>query len=278
VESVIVRLVVSPPLSPHALDGVSGAIPPNGRLLAARSDGDVNASVVSAAAEHDAVAPLIARIVEVCKGNVAAGRAFRLDLQTESPDSFTDEALRPIAVNMHGSLMAPVYIARRREPAAAWGFTRPMPWGRKGLSVGQVAPSLPYGGAECLGVAMEVGKPSVIVKARLEGVPEHGLLAACAAVGGAESGFAEVGAYAAVSAADGASVVVLEFGNLKRSPLHRALAVLDLEAARYGGRLGQTALLSHVPLDSLLDVLRSATGLDAAMGQVLETHLSASQG
>jgi glutamate formiminotransferase len=113
----------------------------------------------------------------------------------------------------------------------------------------------------------------VLAKARLESLPELGLVRACAAVGGAESGFADVGAYPAVSAADGASVVVLEFGNLKRSPLSRSLAVLDIEALRFGGRLGQTTILSHVPLDALLDVLKFNTGLDASTTQVLETHL-----
>jgi len=52
---------------------------------------------------------------------------------------------------------------------------------------------------------------------------------------GAESGFAEVGAYPGVSAADGASVVVLEFGDVARSPIHRTLRVLDIEARRFGG-------------------------------------------
>ena len=122
-----------------------------------------------------------------------------------------------------------------------------------------------------------IGLPTIVAKARLEGVPEHGLLRACAAVGGAESGFADVGAYPAVSAADGASVVVLEFGNLARSPIHRTLAVLDIEARRFGGHLGQAALLSHVPLDALLDVLNVETGLAASPAQVLETHLPQSR-
>jgi glutamate formiminotransferase len=58
-----------------------------------------------------------------------------------------------------------------------------------------------------------------------------------------------------------------------RSPMHRTFSVLDIEAARFGGRLGQTALLSHVPLDAVIDTLRAQTGLAATASQVLETHL-----
>jgi len=190
---------------------------------------------------------------------------------SDLPDS---ESLRSLAVAAHGAFEAPVYVAQRSVPAAAWAFARPMPWGRKGLSVGQSGPTLPFGGAECRGVAIETGAPTIILKARLDDVPDHGLVRACAAVGGAESGFADVGAYAAASEADGASVVVLEYGDLKRAPLHRALALLDVEARRYGGRLGAAALLSHVPLDALLGVLAAQLGLHAHAGQVLETHLA----
>jgi len=152
-----------------------------------------------------------------------------------------------------------------------------MPWGRKGLSVGQSGPTLPFGGSECRGVAIEVGAPTLILKARLDAVPDEALVRMCAAVGGADSGFGDVGAYAAASEADGASVVVLEYGDLKRAPLHRALEVLDVEARRYGGRLGAASFLSHVPLDALLGVLAAHTGLNAQRGQVLETHLGSMQ-
>jgi hypothetical protein len=208
----------------------------------------------------------------------AAGRAYRIELMAEGASDLPDEeTVRSLAVAAHGAFEAPVYVAHRHVPAAAWAFARPMPWGRKGLSVGQSGPTLPFGGAECRGVAIEVGAPTVILKARLEAVPDHALIRMCAAVGGADSGFGDVGAYAAASEADGASIVVLEYGDLKRAPLHRALALLDLEARRYGGHLGSAAVLSHVPLDALLDVLAAHTGLDAKRGQVLETHLAAMQ-
>lgn len=274
VNTSIVRFVASPPLAPHALEDVAGAVAVDGaNLLLAVNDPDVNASVICAEMAADAWRAALEALAARFTPNLCAGRAFRVDLMTGDPTDIGDEALRSVAVGLHGAFSAPVFIAHRDKPAAAWAFARPMPWGRKGLAVGQTAPALPFGGSECLGVAIEVGPPTILAKARLEGVPEHGLIKACAAIGGADSGFAEVGAYPGVSAGDGASVVVLEFGNVARSPIHRALAVLDIEARRYGGHLGQTALLSHIPLDALLEVLRAETGLSATRAQVLETHL-----
>jgi len=275
VTSSIVRFIASPPLAPHTLEDLCTAFAAGGEVLAAKNDPDVNASVVSARSGADEQDATLQAVAAKFTPALIAGRAFRIELLMDDPQTMAEDRLRSVAVGLHGSFSAPVFVARRDKPAAAWAFARPMPWGRKGLAVGQTAPTLPFGGSECLGVCIEVGKPTVLAKARLEGVPEHGLRDACAAVGGSDSGFAEVGAYPAVSAADGASVVVLEFGDVARSPLHRAFAVLDIEAQRYGGRLGQTALLSHVPLGAILDVLRSHIGLAASAPQVLETHLPA---
>lgn len=273
----IVRLVASPPLAPHTLEEIAGGLASTGTLFASGNDPDVNASAASVEVADERIEACFENIASRVSKNLTAGRAFRIDLMPEEPAAIADDRLRSLGVLLHGAFAAPVFIARRNAPAAAWAFARPMPWGRKGLAVGQAAPVLPFGGSECLGVAIEAGVATVILKARLEGVPEHGLVAACAAVGGGDSGFAEVAAYPAVSPADGASVVVLEFSDLTRSPLQRTLAVLDIEARRFGGRLGQTALLSHIPLDALLHVLRSETGLAATRAQVLETHLPRDQ-
>jgi len=273
VNNAIVRLIASPPLPPHALDEIAASIEAGATLLAAHNDHDVNASALSFGAPPDGFVDILEPMAAKIGKGLAAGRAFRFDIMLDEPTALPDEPMRSLAVHMHGSFAAPVFVARRDKPAAAWAFDRPMPWGRKGLAVGQAAPVLPYGGSECLGVALELTRPTLLLKARLEDVPEHGLVKACAAVGGAEGGFSEVGAYAAVSTADGASVVVLEFGDVAKSPMARTLAVLDIEARRYGGRLGMTALLSHVPLDALLDTLSLETGLHATTAQVLETHL-----
>lgn len=272
-ESSIVRIVASPPVAPHTLEDIAASLSRAGSLRAAVNDPDINASVVTLQSGGGDYTEVVDALSDRMTLSLTAGRAFRIELMAAEPEKTADEAVRSVAVALHGLFQAPVYVARRDKPAAAWAFVRPMPWGRKGLAVGQSAPTLPFSGSECLGVSLELGTPTVLAKARLEGVSEHGLVQACAAVGGADSGFAEVGAYPAVSAADGASVVVLEFGHVVRSPMHRAFAVLDIEARRFGGRLGQAAILSHVPLGALLDALKAETGLSASPAQVLETHL-----
>lgn len=273
-KNAIVRLVASPPLPPHTLDEVAAVLSSGAAVLAACNDHDVNASSLSVAVDISGIDSACDAIAaSIGPAALGAGRAFRFDVMVDDATSLADEPMRSLAVRLHGAFAGPVYVARRDKPAAAWAFDRPMPWGRKGLAVGQAAPVLPFGGSDCLGVALEITRPTIILKARLDDVPEHGLVRACAAVGGAESGFAEVAAYPAVSAADGASVVILEFGDVARSPMRRTLEVLDIEARRFGGRLGTTALLSHVPLDALLDTLAVETGLAASASQVLETHL-----
>jgi hypothetical protein len=269
----LVRFIASPALPPNALDAIGAAARGRCRVLAAATDSDLNATLVSVGLDHHDVQAALDDIFLPQAAPLSAGRAFRFDVMPPDPASVADEVLRAWAVSLHGGFSAPVFIARRPVPAAAWSLQRPMPWGRMGLSVGQTAPALPFGGSTCLGVAVELGAPVALVKARLTSVPEHALEMLRAAVGGSQSGFAEVGAYACASAADGAPLLVLEFSDVKRCPIHRALTVMDVEAARFGGRLGEVSLRSHVPLDSLLDVLHARTGLVALASQVLETHL-----
>jgi hypothetical protein len=276
--NLFVRALINPALAPHTLAECARALASCGTVVHNQNDADLNCSAITCVPETDRLAAAMQSFAATAGGAHAAGRAYRIELMAEDANSLPDdETLRTLAVAAHGAFEAPVYVAHRQVPAAAWAFARPMPWGRKGLSVGQSGPSLPFGGAQCRGVAIEMGAPTVILKARLDAVPDHALVRMCAAVGGADSGFADVGAYAAASEADGASIVVLEYGDLKRAPLHRALALLDVEARRYGGRLGAAALLSHVPLDALLSVLAAHTGLDARRAQVLETHLEPAQ-
>ena len=265
---------MNPALAPHTVAECAHSLAGCGTVIHTQNDADLNCSALTWISDRDRLGATMAAFAGVAGGAPAAGRAYRVEVMAAEPSDLPDdEALRTLAVAAHGAFEAPVYVARREVPAAAWAFARPMPWGRKGLSVGQSGPMLPFGGAACRGVAIEVGAPTVILKARLDAVPDEALVRMCAAVGGADSGFGDVGAYAAASEADGTSIVVLEYGDLKRAPLHRALAVLDVEARRYGGRLGAAALLSHVPLDALLGVLAARTGLDAKRSQVLETHL-----
>jgi hypothetical protein len=276
--NVFLRAVINPALAPHTLAECARSLASCGTVVHNQNDADLNCSALTCVAPTRSLGAAMEILASNAAGVHAAGRAYRIELMAEdAADLPDDESLRTVAVAAHGAFAAPVYVAHRRVPAAAWALARPMPWGRKGLSVGQSGPTLPFGGSECRGVAIEIGAPTVILKARLDAVPDEAMVRMCAAVGGADSGFGDVGAYAAASEADGTSVVVLEYGDLKRAPLHRALSLLDVEARRYGGRLGAAALLSHVPLDALLGVLAANTGLNAQRGQVLETHLASMQ-
>ncbi len=268
--------MVNPALAPHTLAECVRAFSVSGTVIQHANDVDLNCSAVTCVPTRGALRAIVTSLATTAAGEHAAGRAYRIEMMADDAHALPDdETARSLAVEAQGAFSASVYVARRTVPAAAWAFARPMPWGRKGLSVGQMPPALPFGGSDCRGVALEFGAPTIILKVRLEDVPDDGMLRACAAVGGAESGFADVAAYGAASEADGASVAVLEFSDLRRAPIQRSLAVLAIEARRFGGRLGAASLLSHVPLDALLDVLAARMGLGAARAQVLETHLSA---
>ena len=97
------------------------------------------------------------------------------------------------------------------------------------------------------------------------------------ACGSAQSGLVEVGAYPIAVHRDGAATLVLEMSDVKRAPLHRALMLLEIEARRYGARLGIGALLSDAPLDMFLDTLAARMALPVNAAQVIETHVPASQ-
>jgi hypothetical protein len=272
---VTVRLIVSPPLGADAHEAFQHGA--SSSLLTSVSDPEVNASFLSVRTGQATVTSVVREIVERIGASGAAGRAFRLELQSPDPaTSFGDELLRTIAVDVHGILRCSTYVTRRLVPASAWAKQRPMGWGPSGLTLGAAAPSLPFGGSESAGLAIEAGKNTVIAKVKLVGAALHAaqLEAIVASVGGGESGFIEVGAYPLGSRKDTSSIVVLELGDLKRTPLHRVLEVVEIEARRFGARLGCGALLSDAPLELFTGALFMHMGLPLTAGQVIETHLS----
>lgn len=272
-----VRLIASPNLSPNAVDELRRRFIADGRLLACVSDEDVNATFVSLGVADGELRAAVAGLAETIGAPQAAGRAFRLELQhPDAAKAVSDDAVRAVAVALHGALRSSIHITRRSLPAARFSATRPMGWGPEGLALGDSAPALPFGGSESSGVSLEVGSPTVIVKARLVGGIDASRLKQIAqAVGGPESGFVEVGAYPIAARRDGSALFVLELGDVRRSPLHRVLRVLEIEARRFGGRLGLGALLTNAPLEVFLDALALHMGLHVAPGQMIETHLSA---
>lgn len=273
--SLLVRLVTSPPLPAVTIDDLRRRLAVAGTLLACVNDDDLNISVISFCAELANVGAALASLFEKIGEEGSAARAFRLDLQTpDAASALTEEAVRAIAVDVHGKLRSPVYIARRSVPAAAWKKARAMGWGREGLGQPQNAPLLPYSASQALGVvAIEIGPPSLLVKVQLIGVHEAQAERVLAAIGGPDCGFADVAAYIVGEQRNERWFCVLELSDVKRTPPARVLQVLEIELRRYGGRLGAGAVLSHIPLQTLLDTLAFRTGLSAAPAQIIETHL-----
>lgn len=274
--TVIVRLTSSPPLSAPMIDDLRRRFTTADDLLVCVIDSDLNVSVLSFRSTLPALSAALTSLFEKIGAGGAVGRAFRLELQTsDASASLPDEIIRSIAVEVHGALRSPVHVARRLVPAGAWQSARAMGWGQEGLGTPQNASMLPYGGSESLGVAIEIGPALILMKVQLAGVADMQLTRVLSAVSGPESGFADVAAYAVGAQRNERAFAVLEFSDVKRTPPARVLNVLQIEANRYGGRLGLGAFLSHVPLQSVLDTLALQTGLRALPAQIIETHLRA---
>ena len=269
----IVRFIVSPSLLPGTVDVLRRFAAES--LLACVSDADVNATVVSLRTSEDRVTAATRGVAEVIGAAHTAGRAFRLELQHDDPATFfTDDMLRAIAVDVHGVLRCSIYVAKRSVPVSDWAKMRPMGWGAAGLTLGNASPVLPFGGSEALGLAIEAGGQTTIVKVKLTGSLDASRASNDRFGGGWNgNGFSEVAAYPLGNRKDASAILILELGDLRRSPLHRALAVIEIEAKRFGASLGLGALLSNAPLALFTDALKMHMGLAVDRGQVIETHL-----
>lgn len=274
-----VRLLASPILAPSVADAVRRRCAADGSLLACVSDADVGVTVCSLQVNDDALRSAVAALTETIGVAQSVGRAFRLEIQaSDVSTTVNDEALRAVAVDVQGALRSSVFIARRTVAAGPWSAVRPMGWGPEGLMLGDAAPALPFGGSESSGVAIEVGGRTAIAKARIVGgITSVQLQTIARACGSAHAGLVEVGAYPIAVNRDGAATLVLELSDVKRAPLHRALMLLEIEAQRYGARLGIGALLSDAPLDVFLDTLAAHMAAPVSAAQVIETHVPASQ-
>jgi hypothetical protein len=271
-----VRLIASPHLSPNARDGLQRRFSAEGKLLACVSDEDVSSTFLSLGVAVDDLRATVSSMAESIGAAQAVGRAFRLEVQhAEAATAISDEAVRAVAVDLHGALRASVHVARRTVPAGRWTTARPMGWSAEGLTLLESAPALPFGGSESSGLAIEVGAPTLIVKARLVGGFDMARLSmVAAATGAAGSGLTEVGAYPICVHRDGSATLILELSDVTRTPLHRALQLLEIEARRIGGGLGLGSLLSDAPLEVFLGALSMHMGLRITRDQVIETHLA----
>jgi len=272
-----VRLLASPLLASSIADALQRRCSADGSLLALVSDTDTDTTLCSLRVPDDGLRKAVAALTETIGVAQSVGRAFRIEIQHPDPiNAVSDEALRAVAVDAQGALRSSVYVARRTMPAGLWSAARAMGWGPQGLVLGDAAPSLPFGGAESSGVAIEVGTPTVILKARLvggvTGTQMHTIARAC---GSAQSGFVEAAVYPVTAGRDGSATYVIELSDVKRVPPHRVLVLLEIEARRYGARLGLGALLSDAPLSVFLDAVATRMTLPVNAAQVIETHVPA---
>jgi hypothetical protein len=272
----IVRFIASPAFASTMSDALRRFA--GDALLSCQSDADVNATFVSLRGRDFVAGGRFKGIAEIVGEEGAQGRAFLLELQTTDQATLTDDALRAIAVELHGILRAPIYSSRRHLPMSHWAQGRSFGWGPAGLFAQSTAPALPFGGSQSIGLAIEVGARTTIVKVKLVGANLDAAMLGgiAAAVGGGESGFADVAAYALGPRKDGSGILLLELGDCKRTPLHRVLQVIEIEAARFGARLGAGALLSDAPLQLFIGALGMHMGLEMTPAQVIETHVPAS--
>ncbi len=272
-----VRIVASPVLAQNVADAMHRHFASDGTLLACVSDSDINATVCSLTVGDDSLLAAVKTAAETIGVTQSVGRAFRIEIQHPDQGNISDDVVRSVAVELQGALRSSVYVARRSGMGAGqWSAMRAMGWGAQGLTLGDAAPALPFGGSESSGVAVEVGTPSVIAKARIAGVlTPLNMKAIAAACGSSSSGLVEAAVYPIGLGRDGFATFVIEVSDVKRSPLHRALALMDVEARHYGARLGVGALISDAPLELFLDTLAMHMGLPVNRNQVIETHLPA---
>ena len=163
----IVRVIASPAFPPVLNDALRRFAADT--ALVCISDADVNATFLSLRARDLAPDGQLKGVAEIIGEQGAQGRALRLEIQTVDLSALRDDALRAIAVELHGILRAPIYSSKRTVPMAHWVKQRPMGWGPAGLFAQSVAPALPFGGSQSAGLAIEVGARTTIVKTRLVG-------------------------------------------------------------------------------------------------------------
>ncbi len=269
------RLLVSPSFEVREID-VRRYLPPSASLPVSIMDNDVNVTVVACAAGREDLVAAAEALMRVIEPDGALGRSLRCDVQPQTDAPGLDEdSVRSLAIAAHGALSCPVFVGRRIAPMSAWRSLRPMTWGRRGLEVaGGAQPVLPFGGSKSEGIAVEVGPPTLIYKARLSGIRMEDAQRIASAVGGGTAGLVGVAAYAIDGAEPGAACVLCETES-DADVFLRLLSLVELEARRYGGIPGAGAFLSAVPLSVITGVLKTAMGLPLERRQIIETHLTA---
>jgi hypothetical protein len=205
-------------------------------------------------------------------GQHARERLVRFEVQSAM---LRDEQFeRTLATALAEILAAPIYVAFRESPASQWVEERPLGFGVDGFAVRKAAPAIAPRAALGRGVSLEFGAPTIAMKVGLHGVPARALRRMCDAVGSPRGGLLHIGATPAISIATGEPLMLIECSDTLKSPPARGVALLAIEAARYGGAVGEARLLSHVTLDVLLGALAENMQLPVEPAQIIDTRVA----
>ncbi len=250
------------------MDAVADALAARGgQTLLAHVDFDMDCAVWDASVNGIAEAAVGAAAALRADGEA---RVYFFDLSS-AEERLEEQAL---CAKLGEALDSSVYSARRNVPASQWVAERPFVLRVDGFAIARTDAAHRRPGARNRGVVVEFGAPTIWLKASLHGVPPEALSRICDATGGPRGGLLHIGAYPGISARSGAPFLLIECSDVAKSPLTRALEIVDIEAARYGGSVGETVLLSHIPLDALLGILAARMPLPAMPSQVIETHIT----
>jgi hypothetical protein len=270
VDAQFVRICAVPALPPGVVDDLSVACKPGSVSARVPADPDLNCTLVELRAIGD-----VEQALRSAAGALKASARERLmSFEVQGAQSADPAAERALSASLAELIDAPVYHARREVPASAWVEERPISFGVDGFAIRAPSPTVARAQSRCPGVSLEFGAPTLLMKVGFRGVPPSALRRMCDAIGSPRGGLLHLGAYPAISVATGVPVIVLECSDPAKSPPARAIDLLDVEAARYGGAVAQTVLLSHIPLSALLGTLAARMQLPVEPAQIIETHVT----
>jgi hypothetical protein len=270
VDASFVRICAVPVLPPGVVDGLKSAgAPLDATVISVSADPDLNCTVVELRTGGDIARTL--RAAASALETSARDRLLAFEVQRgDGADAAQDRALSELLAEALG---AAVYGARREVPASAWVAQRAISFGVDGFAIRANAPVIARPQSHFPGVSLEFGAPTMLLKVGLHAVPASALRRLCDAVGSARGGLTHLGAYPAISVANGDPVIVLECSDPVKSPPARGIELLEIETALYGGTVGQAVLLSHIPLAALLGTLAARLHLPVEPSQIIETHV-----
>ena len=255
--TVSIRLIVSPAPDISVCNALSNSLGDHG-VLPVHVDPDMDCAIWNATPGERWRGATAAAVEALRVATEARFFLFSVEGDTSAPD----ETLARTAGERLGAVAQAV---ARDVPASQWVARSPIALELDGLHARGSARA-PQA-AEARTAVIEFGAPTQLLKVELAAVPADALAKICRATGSEGAGLLHIGAYPGISRRTGAPFVLLQCSDGAKSPLHRALALLDIEAKRYGGSVGRATALSLLPLSDLLGTLGARMPLNAAASQ-----------